>query len=134
MATYTVQIEAGDVDGAVWQAVAPSETIETEETAAELAAWVATNQTVADGWRWRVLVWTGDEPDGDPAAIHEDGPLTVVERRGAARVAARTVYDDAGAALKEAVQDALAHDCAEAVVARVGQVDRMAVRKWAGKR
>ena len=68
MNEYTVMIEAGDADGAEWQALAPPETA-LGDSAVEVARWTATNQDVAEG-NWRVRVWEGSDADisADPAA------------------------------------------------------------------
>jgi hypothetical protein len=68
MNDYTVLVEAGDADGAEWQAVAPP-VITAGDSAAEVARWTATNQDVAEG-HWRVRVWDGVNADtsADPAA------------------------------------------------------------------
>lgn len=68
MDEYTVLIEAGDADGAKWQAVSPPQTT-TGDSAAEVARWTAVNQDVAEG-HWRVRVWDGRKADtsAGPAA------------------------------------------------------------------
>ena len=52
------------------------------------------------------------------------------------RVLAQSRHDEAEAleAVRLAVLDAIAHGVTEAEAARLGQVDRMTVRKWRGKR
>lgn len=133
MTTYTIQIEAGDVDGTIWQAVEPSETVDANESATELVGWVASNQNVANGYRWRVRAWEGSGTEGEPAAVLEGGPLVAVELAGIERLAGKRAYDEATDRLREAVLNALDLDCPETVVARIGHVDRMTVRAWAGK-
>lgn len=63
--TVVVEAEAGEN----WQAVQPAENA-SGDSAAEVATWVASNQTVADGDSWRVRVWAGHNADTDtePAA------------------------------------------------------------------
>ncbi|MCX5070896.1 hypothetical protein OOJ91_34170 [Micromonospora lupini] len=78
MATFTVQIEAGNADGSIWQALHPAETVESDEddtTAAQFAAAVAADQNLAEGSNWRVRVWTGPDADTgtEPAAEHAAG-------------------------------------------------------------
>jgi len=68
--TYTVKIEASNEDGTIWQALEPAENIETTQwgptwTAEDVARATADNQTVAEGDRWRVLVWEGADADED---------------------------------------------------------------------
>ena len=72
MPTYTSVIEASNEAGDIWQAVAPAESFTDEETdASEVAYWIASNQTVADGSKWRVRVWLGADADTatEPAAV-----------------------------------------------------------------
>lgn len=69
---YTVEIEASNPDGTIWQALAPAETVTAfnGETAEQVAAFAATNQDIADGDHWRVRVWEGRDADtgAEPAA------------------------------------------------------------------
>lgn len=69
---YTIQIEAASTDGKTWQAIHPAETVEAEpgETATDIAKWTASNQTIADGDLWRVVVWEGDDTNGTPDHAH----------------------------------------------------------------
>lgn len=74
--TYTVKIEASNQDQDIWQALQPSENIETAQwgpdwTAEDVARTTADNQTVADGSNWRILVWLGADADegSDPAYV-----------------------------------------------------------------
>lgn len=62
---YTVIVEAGNEDGTAWQSMEPSETVTTfnGETAQQVAEFTAANQSVADGFRWRVRVWEGHDAD-----------------------------------------------------------------------
>lgn len=73
MTDYTVQVEASDAEGAVWQAVHPAEHVTGKpgESAMEVARWVGTNQLAAVGANWRVRVWPGVQADTstDPAAV-----------------------------------------------------------------
>ena len=68
MSEYTVLVEADDIDGIEWQAVAPPQTA-VGDSAVEVARWTATNQDVTEG-HWRVRVWDGADADtsADPAA------------------------------------------------------------------
>jgi hypothetical protein len=55
MHAYTVQVEASNAAGTIWQAVAPSETVRLTEptwTAQKVAEMAAKDQT--DGSNWRV--------------------------------------------------------------------------------
>jgi hypothetical protein len=70
MATYTVVVEAADQDQSAWQALAPAENVD-GNSAEEVAHWVATNQTLADGANWRVRVWPGANADTGVAAHYE---------------------------------------------------------------
>lgn len=65
--TYTVEIQASNADGSVWQAVAPAEnvTVTGHELAQDIAINVAYNQAIADGDNWRVMVWDGANADTD---------------------------------------------------------------------
>ncbi|WP_045740853.1 hypothetical protein [Actinoplanes rectilineatus] len=63
MPTYTVVIEASNNDGTIWQALAPSETVEDDATAEDIAQWTASNQNIAEGNNWRVRVWNGADAD-----------------------------------------------------------------------
>lgn len=58
--TFTVEIQA-TADGEVWQAMHPAENVD-GESAREVARFVASNQTVADG-AFRVMVWDGADAD-----------------------------------------------------------------------
>ena len=55
-------------------------------------------------------------------------------RAGRRLVTSRARTDDALDAVREAVLAALAAGMTEVDAARLGQVDRMTVRKWQGKR
>lgn len=81
---FTVEIQAANDDGTIWQAVAPAETIRRADprfvlfdNAADLAWAVAEHQDVADGARWRVRVWEGAAADTgvEPAAEYYSGDL-----------------------------------------------------------
>lgn len=84
MPTYTIQTEAGNDDGTIWQAVHPSEHVWSDGTAQDLADEVADNQTVADGDRWRVLIWDGADADTNsaPTAIHTHDATQQAKRTG----------------------------------------------------
>lgn len=75
MTAYTVAIQASNADQSIWQTLAPAETVETDDTADELAAEVAAHQNLADGSNWRVRVWEGEDADTgvEPAAEHVAG-------------------------------------------------------------
>lgn len=106
MTAFTVQIEASNADGTIWQALAPAETVDSDDTAAELAAEVAANQNIAEGSNWRVRVWDGEDADTgtDPAAEHlagtsiDDLAREIADRHGidthAAAVETVTVHVD----------------------------------------
>jgi len=72
MSEYTVEIQAGDERGDVWQALHPAETVTAleGESAEQIAAFAATNQTVADGGNWRVCVWEGADADTGSEPVH----------------------------------------------------------------
>lgn len=73
MEQYTVVVEASNADGTIWQALAPAETAE-GDTTESVAQWTATNQTVADGDNWRVLVWDGADADTNAKPAYEYYP------------------------------------------------------------
>ena len=86
MSTYTVQIEAGNLDGTVWQAYGPSETIDDAGTAEDVAEWAANNQNVAYD-NWRVLVWAGADADtSSPPALTLDSQQILDRQANAADV------------------------------------------------
>jgi prevent-host-death family protein len=70
---YTVEIQASNAEGTIWQALAPAETVESTDSADQVAADVAQNQNIAEGDNWRVVVWEGDNADTgvDPVAVYE---------------------------------------------------------------
>ena len=71
MNEYTVEIQASNADGTIWQAMAPAETV-TAENAEEAARDTAANQNIAEGDNWRVAAWEGAEADTatEPAATY----------------------------------------------------------------
>lgn len=71
MAAYTVEIQAGNDEGTVWQAMEPAETVEESCDAEDVAHIAAGNQNVIDpdGGPWRIVVWSGDTTDSEPAHI-----------------------------------------------------------------
>lgn len=72
MTTYYVEIQAGNREGTSWQTVAPADPVtDWDGSAQELADWVASNQNVANGDRWRVLIWDSEDTHGEPVAEHE---------------------------------------------------------------
>lgn len=83
MHIYTVEIEAGNDDGTIWQAVHPAETVDTATWTRTGAEWepsavaeeVAAHQTVAEAGRFRVRVWPGADADtgSEPAATFISG-------------------------------------------------------------
>lgn len=101
MTTYTVEIQASNADRTIWQAVAPAETVETDDTAAELAADTAANQNIAEGSDWRVRVWEGDGADTatEPTAEHVAG-TTINDL-------AQTIRDEHGIDTFTAARDAV---------------------------
>lgn len=78
MPTWTVQIEAANASGEIWQALHPAETMQEEATAQEVAEMVVQNQTIVDphdSGLWRVLVWAGSDPTGQPTYVHLVEPV-----------------------------------------------------------
>jgi hypothetical protein len=64
MSDYIVEIQASNSDGTIWQALAPAETVTTDDASAEeVAREVAGNQNIAEGGNWRVCVWDGADAD-----------------------------------------------------------------------
>ncbi len=84
MANYTVLIETGDSRDGIWQALAPAENTSSDDSAVEVAAWVAANRNVADGDHWRVRVWSGTDADTGttPAAEYTGADLALDELCG----------------------------------------------------
>jgi hypothetical protein len=82
MRCFTVEIQASNRTGEIWQAVAPAETVDTaaddnavydnDDGAVELARDVYNNQTLADD-HVRVLVWNGAAADTstEPDAVYD---------------------------------------------------------------
>lgn len=75
MTTFTVEIQASNADGSIWQALYPAKTINTVSwgdawTAEDVAKWTADNQTVAEK-PYRIPVWEGGAADTgtEPAYI-----------------------------------------------------------------
>lgn len=79
MSTYTIEIQASDEAGDIWQALEPAETVDTDaddyigdstDTAVQVAEAVAAHQNLAEGTNWRVRVWDGPDADTgtEPAA------------------------------------------------------------------
>ena len=96
MATYTVEIQAGNEDGTIWQAMHPAENVADTGTAKQVALDVLANQNVLaldDNSPWRIAVWngadadTGGEPDYalDDVAFH-DGQADALDAWEAGRV------------------------------------------------
>lgn len=87
--TYTVQIEASNEAGDIWQALAPAETFDladwiadwggTNWTPDQIAQTVAKHQDVADGDNWRVRVWTGADTGIEPTAEYCARNVTLAE-------------------------------------------------------
>lgn len=71
MKTFTIKIEAGNFDGTIWQALHPAETIQSNDDPDEIARDVAMNQTIAEDGHWRVAVWEGEDPYGEPDGVYE---------------------------------------------------------------
>lgn len=70
---FTVQIEAGNEDGAVWQAMHPAENVNGPGPAAQVAFDVLANQNVLsldDGGPWRIVVWSGVDADTSSEPVH----------------------------------------------------------------
>jgi hypothetical protein len=82
MNAFTVEIQASNASGDVWQAMMPAEIVrtnegdndayDTEDGAFELARDVYNNQNVAEGAGVRVCVWHGDNADtgSDPDVVY----------------------------------------------------------------
>jgi hypothetical protein len=62
---YTVEFQASDDSGQVWQAMHPAETVTAfnDETVGQVARFAAGNQDIAEGTNWRVAVWDGRDAD-----------------------------------------------------------------------
>jgi len=71
MTTYTVKIEACNTDGTIWQAMHPAEQIDADSVR-DAAEAVATNQTIAEGGGWRVLVFL-DAADAMASGVLDAG-------------------------------------------------------------
>lgn len=69
----TIQIETSP-DGKTWEAINPSETIKVQpgDTAASIANSAYHNQNIADGVRWRLVIWEGTDTNNTPAYIHTE--------------------------------------------------------------
>lgn len=65
MATYTVEIQAGNDDGTIWQAMHPAENINDNGSAEQVALDVFGNQNLLDDsdGPWRIAVWNGSDAD-----------------------------------------------------------------------
>lgn len=70
MAAYTIEIQAGNEDGTIWQALHPAENTE-GDSAETVAVDVALHQTIAEGESWRVCVWEGFDADTGVRAVAE---------------------------------------------------------------
>lgn len=71
---YTVEIQAGNEDGTIWQAMHPAETVTDNGSAEQVALDVYSNQNLLDGGPWRIAVWNGADADTglDPAYTLDD--------------------------------------------------------------
>lgn len=67
MPLYTVEIQAGNDDGTIWQAMEPAETVMDSGSAEQVALDTIGNQTILDltegGGPWRIAVWNGANAD-----------------------------------------------------------------------
>lgn len=74
---YTVEIQARNEEGAIWQAMQPAENVTDPGPADQVALDVLANQNVLsldDGGPWRIVVWNGADADTgtDPVHILDD--------------------------------------------------------------
>lgn len=60
---YTVEIQASNADGTIWQALAPAETVDGADSAGDAAMMVGFNQNITEGSNWRIAVWDGADAD-----------------------------------------------------------------------
>lgn len=77
MSNYTIEIQAGNAEGTIWQAMQPAETVNDPGTAEQVALDTLTNQNVLDlddGGPWRIAIWNGANADTntEPAHILDD--------------------------------------------------------------
>lgn len=65
MSSYTVEIQAGNADGTIWQAVHPAENIDYLGDANAVVVAVLGNQNVIDvnDGNWQIAVWDGADAD-----------------------------------------------------------------------
>jgi hypothetical protein len=102
MTTFTVEIQARNADGTIWQAMEPAETIDTsgwgtDWTAEEVARTTVDHQTIAEK-PYRVAVWAGTNADTstEPSFILdvEAKPESLLEDiRSAARRAEQSIAE-----------------------------------------
>lgn len=100
MTTFTVEIQASNADGTIWQAVQPAETIDTSGwgsnwTAEDVARTTVDHQTIAEA-PYRVAVWEGSRTDTDPSFVLdvEIGPEEMLASiESAARRAAQAISE-----------------------------------------
>src|SRR4051794_10065865 len=74
---YTVEIQAGNADGTVWQAMQPAGNVTDIGSPEQVAYDAIANEDINvldDNGPWRVCVWTGFDADtsADPAYIIDD--------------------------------------------------------------
>lgn len=77
MSNYTVEIQAGNAEGTIWQAMAPAETVNDNGSAEQVALDMLTNQNVLDldnNGPWRIAVWIGADADTgtEPTYVLDD--------------------------------------------------------------
>lgn len=66
MAAYTVEIQAGNEEGTIWQAMRRAEEASCTGTAEDVALETLSNQNVLeldDNSPWRIAVWNGHDAD-----------------------------------------------------------------------
>jgi hypothetical protein len=72
---FTVEIQASNTDGTIWQALAPAENVDGDTwghtSAAHIGQMVADHRTLGEREGWRVCVWNGADADAgtEPAYI-----------------------------------------------------------------
>lgn len=74
---FTIEIQAANADRSIWQALAPAETT-TGVSAEKVARDTATNQNIAEGDGWRVVVWDGEDTGAEPAFIQNALSVDIV--------------------------------------------------------
>lgn len=71
MSDYTVQIQASNAAGDIWQPMRPAETIrDVTDSPEKLARDVAATEIASDDGNWRIVVWSGADADITVAPVH----------------------------------------------------------------